>query len=353
MIEKRGPAEGLKKALDGSGSAAATGVTSRTDVAELVLDRTSEGVWVIDADFRTSFVNDRAARLLGYSGQEMLGRPLLAFMDEESRRQCEQSLALGRRSGVGEQRELKLLRRNGTPVWTCLATHHVYDGEGRYAGALAMVADRTEEKRREERLLARVEELERQVVEARAAALDFEKLATTDSVTGLHNRRHFEERLAAEISRCRRHGRRFCLLLIDLDRFKTVNDRFGHHVGDELLRAAAEALRGPAIERASGLLRTSDVVARYGGDELGVIAAETDPNGGMALADRCVARLGAATVPVSTGEQVRAMASIGVASFPLHADDAAELVAAADRAMYAAKSRGGCRAWMANREAEG
>jgi len=352
MIEKWGPAEGLKTTLDGSAPASSVIVTSRTEIAQLVLDKTSEGVWLLDADSRTSFVNERAARLLGYSVQEVLGRPLLAFMDEEGRRQCEQTLAQ-RRSGVGEPRELKLLRRDGTPVWTLLATHHIYDGAGRYAGALAMVADRTEEKRREERLLARVEELERQVAEARAAALDFEKLATTDSVTGLHNRRHFEERLAAEISRCRRHGRRFCLLLIDLDRFKTVNDRFGHHVGDELLRAAAEALRGPAIERASGLLRTSDVVARYGGDELGVIAAETDPNGGMALADRCVARLGAATVPVSTGEQVRAMASIGVASFPLHADDAAELVAAADRAMYAAKSRGGCRAWMANREAEG
>jgi diguanylate cyclase (GGDEF)-like protein len=282
----------------------------------------------------------------------MLGRHLLAFMDEDGRRLCEQSLARPG-SRVETQQELKFLRRDGTPVWTFLATNPVYDREGRYAGALAMVADRTEQKRREDRLVARIDELERQAAEARAAALEFEKLATTDSLTGLHNRRHFEERLAAEISRCRRHRRRFCLLLIDLDRFKTVNDRFGHHVGDELLRAAADALRGPAIERASGLLRTSDVVARYGGDELGVIAAETDPSGGMALADRCVARLGAATVPVSTGEQVRAMASIGVASFPLHAEDAGQLLAAADRAMYAAKSQGGCRAWMANREAEG
>jgi diguanylate cyclase (GGDEF)-like protein/PAS domain S-box-containing protein len=318
----------------------------RKAVAELVLETTSEGVWLIDADSRTSFVNERTASLLGYSVEEMLGVDLFVFMDEEGRQICRQNVER-RRSGIQEQHEFKFMRKDGTPVWTLLATNPVYDRRGQYAGALAMVADLTHQKNREERLSARVEALERQAAEAQAAALQFERLAATDALTGLHNRRHFEERLSAEISRCRRHHRRFCLLMIDLDRFKSVNDRFGHQTGDDLLRAAANALHGPLVERSSGFLRVSDVVARCGGDELGIIAAETDLEGGMTLAERVLGQLRTASIPVSTGEHVAVTASIGVACFPFHAADERELVAAADRAMYTAKNAGGCRVCLA------
>ncbi len=348
MVNEISSYEGLslRPSPDAKVPASPIGAALRKAVADLVLETTSEGVWLVDTDSRTSFANERMATLLGYSVEEMLGADVFAFMDEEGRCICQKNLER-RRNGIKEQHEFKFIRKDGAPVWTLLANNPVYDRTGRYAGALAMVLDLTDQKEREERLSARVKDLERQASEARAATLQLERLAATDGLTGLHNRRHFEERLAAEISRCRRHCHRFCLLMIDLDRFKTINDRFGHQTGDDLLRAAANALRGPSVERVSGLLRDSDVVARYGGDELGIIAAETDLDGGMTLAERVLVRLRAASVSVSNGERVAATASIGVAGFPFHAADKHDLFAAADRAMYAAKSAGGCRVCLA------
>jgi diguanylate cyclase (GGDEF)-like protein/putative nucleotidyltransferase with HDIG domain len=156
--------------------------------------------------------------------------------------------------------------------------------------------------------------------------------ALTDALTGLANHGALKERLGEELSRARRHDRSLCVLLLDLDHFKRFNDTFGHAAGDQALRAVADVLRHT--------VRHDDFAARYGGEELAVVLPETDAASGMALAERirtAVAELGeAATSPLPQVVTV----SIGVAAFPLHAEDREGLLHAADCALYLAKGRG-------------
>ena len=150
-----------------------------------------------------------------------------------------------------------------------------------------------------------------------------------DEVTGLYNRRFFSLRLEEEISRFRRFNHPVSVVLLDLDGFKSVNDEFGHAVGDETLRDVGQIL----MKHSRGI----NVVSRYGGDEFAVLLVETSKGGARLYADRI--RQVVATFPYSHGKRVTA--SFGVASLP---DDEAstseELFRAADGALYAAKRAG-------------
>ena len=161
---------------------------------------------------------------------------------------------------------------------------------------------------------------------ARDAAI---RLSTIDSLTGLYNRTYFFSALEREIARGDRSGRAFCLVMLDLDDLKSVNDRFGHIAGDQVLRAVSEVVK-------SGV-RKIDVAARYGGDEFVALLPETDPTGGWVLAEKIrqtVAEQG--LVGVDSGPTV----SVGVVSYPADGRSADALLVSADRAMYASK-RGG------------
>jgi diguanylate cyclase (GGDEF)-like protein len=159
------------------------------------------------------------------------------------------------------------------------------------------------------------------------------ELAATDSLTGLANHRAFRDILAAEIAGARRRGGRLAILFCDLDRFKAVNDRHGHSVGDLLLHRIAERVRAAA--------RAEDVVARYGGDELALILPGANSEAALEVA----ARLRHEVRAVEGGMGVDV--TIGVAVFPDDATTEDDLVARADAAMYAGKRVGGGRAILA------
>ena len=155
-----------------------------------------------------------------------------------------------------------------------------------------------------------------------------QEAAFTDHLTGLANRRRFERQLEREVARTERYGHPFCLLLIDVDDFKGVNDAHGHEAGDEALRRVANVIQ-------SGT-RGIDTGARIGGDEFAVILPETGLARGLEVAER----LRAAISSLEVGEGQRVTASIGVAELPTCARGGDELRAAADAALYEAK-RGG------------
>lgn len=158
-----------------------------------------------------------------------------------------------------------------------------------------------------------------------------QKQATTDSLTGLANHGYFHRRLREEVHRAKRYQSPLSLMLIDVDHFKLVNDRYGHRTGDTVLQWLANLLRAQ--------LRDSDVIARYGGEEFGVLLPHTDVEPARAAAERVCETMRQSAIPRRRG-CLRVSVSIGVASLPSHAQSADALVQKADHALYQAKSAG-------------
>ncbi|AGA32704.1 diguanylate cyclase/phosphodiesterase domain 1 (GGDEF) [Thioalkalivibrio nitratireducens DSM 14787] len=181
----------------------------------------------------------------------------------------------------------------------------------------------TDEYAAKERMLAKAHrELARRTAEV-------ERLTFTDSLTDLPNRRAFDQELEREILRSARYGEPLSLLIVDLDHFKRVNDRFGHAVGDDVLRSVAASLRAEA--------RGVDTVARWGGEEFAVLVPATGMDSARRLAERIRRRIGKMSRPEGVAPIT---ASVGVAGWLGPDDGSAALFKRADRALYKAKHDG-------------
>ena len=166
------------------------------------------------------------------------------------------------------------------------------------------------------------------LAEMRGRLEDLERIADTDTLTPLPNRRRFERELDRAVSQCARHGTPAAVLYIDLNGLKRVNDRHGHLAGDAALIHVARLLQN--------LIRTSDIVARIGGDEFGLILDHLDHNSAIETAERISRCIGSSPLELG-GAQVTLQAAIGVATI-LPGDSAQDVMQRADRNMYRAKS---------------
>ena len=162
-----------------------------------------------------------------------------------------------------------------------------------------------------------------------------QRLSVTDPLTGLWNFRYFQLQADRELESAARFERSLSMLIIDLDHFKMVNDRFGHQVGDDVLVEVARRIQAAT--------RVPDVVARYGGEEFVVLLPGTDLDGALATAERIRAAVASSKVTITTAQDISPMSvtcSIGVAEHPRHGTTVAGLLRSADAAMYQAKSQG-------------
>lgn len=275
-----------------------------------LFEQSKDAVYIVDRYSRLIEANGAALELSGYPREEAIGLDVReAFY--ASPHELERFRAEMRRTGWVKNFEVKVRRRDGETL-DCLVTYNpMRDGAGRIIGYQGIVRDVSAQKRLQ-------------------AQLSY--LAHRDPLTGLFNRRRFEEELERRV-RPREGERRqpSSLLWLDLDRFKEINDSLGHRAGDELLNAVAGVLRDS--------LREGDIVARIGGDEFAVLCVRTRSDEATAVARKLLQVLEQTTTVVA-GQPLRVTASLGIASYPEHGLTAEELMARADLAMYRAKEEG-------------
>lgn len=273
------------------------------------------GVALVDTAGLVLEANQRWAAMLGRERAEdlvALDCVQLAHPAERDRlHACLSEVSLGVREHFHS--ELRCLRPTGDPVWTDIAGSAVYGEGGEVVAVTLVVADIGDRKRAEEELRL---------------------LARSDNLTELPNRLSFEERLLIEMRRSARTGAPLSVLLIDVDYFKSFNDSFGHLEGDHCLRRIAAILRG-------SIRGGVDMAARWGGEEFAVILAETDGSEARVCAERIRASVSDARIERPGQAPDRVTISVGVATqAPGKGADATDLVAAADAALYQAKSDG-------------
>ena len=164
---------------------------------------------------------------------------------------------------------------------------------------------------------------------------DFEhqyKLATTDGLTELYNHRYFQDNLKKQIDMSRRYGHEFSLIILDIDFFKKFNDKYGHQVGDAVLRTVAQILKKNT--------RATDYVCRYGGEEMSIILPQTPKNEAMKNAQRICEAVASTPLKISGGVECNITISLGVSAFPQDGETSQQLIECADKALYYAKEHG-------------
>lgn len=289
----------------------------------LLAEQSSDMVTRIGFDERIRYVSPSCARVVGWDQAKLLGTPALAGVNAEDLPRVEATVAALKNGEAEEARITYRTRhrdRHETWLESALRVTRAPD-TGAIDGVVAISRDVTAQKDMQDRLAT---------------------LATTDGLTGLANRRVFDERLASEWARATRENTSLSLLLIDVDRFKAFNDQYGHQAGDGCLRALGRILGEQAR-------RPADLAARYGGEEFALLLPNTDVDGCAEVGERvreAIRELGmlhAQNLP----SKVVTVSLGGATNLPAQCStDWTALVAAADRALYGAKGSGRDRLMM-------
>ncbi|WP_333876193.1 sensor domain-containing protein [Methylobacter sp.] len=264
---------------------------------DLILNTITDGVLVVDSQGIVLYANQAAEILLARS-------PLIG-----------QSLAVPVNPDKNSYQDINLIRSSGLAWAEMRSAPLEWDGRPGYVIAL------------------------RDITERKSAEEAIKQLAFYDLLTKLPNRRLLQERLKHSINMERREGKQLALLMLDLDRFKAVNDSLGHQAGDALLQQVAE--------RITGQLRDVDMVARLGGDEFIVLLEDIiHPDDAARVAEKIITDL-SKPFKLNQSDDVRIGASIGISLYPQHGDSSEILLDHADAALYHAKDRGrGCFAYF-------
>lgn len=280
-------------------------------------------LWFAGTSGAREFVNREWIEFIGLSEAELKATDWTLFLHPADRQRYRDFLEARLRQHDAGLIEYRIRARDGQMKWVVERVMPRLDGD-RFVGLVGADTDITAMKETTttlERLVAqRTEQLER--------------LVNTDSLTGLLNRRAFDERLDLEIQRAQRYSRPLSLLFIDIDHFKQVNDRHGHVIGDEVLRTTATVLKQG--------LRATDAACRYGGEEFAVILVETDRLEALSIAERI-----RVTAENTRLEQLGTSTTISIGISSLSGEDLAlDLIQRADDSMYIAKKNGRNRSHM-------
>lgn len=281
----------------------------------LLLNSAGEGIYGVDTSGRITFINPTALKLLGLEEHEALGRNahvLFHFQRPDGKAYPEEDCPLSKVLNDGIQREVEnevFIRKNGEPFPVHLVATAMVENQA-LVGAEIVFQDITQRKRLEAELT---------------------RLATTDSLTGMANRRYFIGQLDREMARIQRNAGPAAVLMLDLDHFKRINDNYGHAAGDAVLQAFART--------AQASLRKIDLIGRLGGEEFSIMLPQTGLDAARRFAERLRKNIEAMRVE-HDGESLQVTVSIGLTELTRADLDCDSVLARVDQALYQAKAEG-------------
>jgi diguanylate cyclase (GGDEF)-like protein/PAS domain S-box-containing protein len=284
-----------------------------------LLDALYDGVYFVDAARIITYWNKGAERLTGFAAEEALDRPcfdnFLMHVDNAGCSLCLEKCPLSQTLADGQHHEEELFLRHklGHRVPVMVRIEPIRSTQGSIVGAVEIFTDITAAKK-----------LER-------LASHLQDLAYYDSLTHVANRRHIELKVQQALQEVERFGSSVGIVMLDVDNFKEINDRYSHQTGDRVSKSMCDTL--------THCLRQGDVVGRLGGDEFLVVARDVTPDSLERMAERCRSRIEATLVPAVSGAPIRIQVSVG-ATMLLQSDRCDEALNRADQLMYASKNAG-------------
>ena len=281
----------------------------------LLADNAQDVIWTMDINGRFTYVSPSVEKLRGYTASEAMQQTLEQTLTPDSVEKVK--AAVGKTIAAVKNNqpfpdfvaELDHLCKDGSTVCAEIRTSGIYDTDGKFIGIVGVSRDITERKKSEEKI---------------------RYMAQHDSLTGLPNRALFADRLQQALSYCKRHQRVLAVMLLDLDKFKPVNDRYGHALGDELLQLVAQRLLA--------CVRTSDTVARIGGDEFVILLHQMDDTHHAKIVSEKI-QYALAQLFLVDEYPIQIGCSIGTAFYPQDGADPLELTKIADQRMYQQKQK--------------
>jgi diguanylate cyclase (GGDEF)-like protein/PAS domain S-box-containing protein len=284
------------------------------DMLENAMASTSEGITVSNPSLDDNplvYVNDAFVEMTGYPRSEALGSNCRFLQGEDTDPEKVAELREAIQNEEPITTRILNYRKDGTPFWNRLSVTPVVNKEGDVTHYVGIQQDITERKELEESL---------------------EYRAKFDQMTDLLNRETLMNRFSDEVERMERYGHDLSFVLLDLDRFKNINDTHGHQTGDRVLQEVGRTIKDH--------IRTSDIPGRYGGEEFAVVLPETDRSRARTFSERLRQRIEQLTVEAPDGTEVSVTTSIGISDIETADHEPKRIVEQADQALYQAKGNG-------------
>jgi diguanylate cyclase (GGDEF)-like protein/PAS domain S-box-containing protein len=286
-------------------------------VFQALVENTNDVIMVLDATPLSEggpkivYVNPAFEKLMGYTADEVIGQNPKILQGPGTDDKTRYKIRKAMREGTSIRTQILNYDKAGNELWLDINMVPLFDENGTLTYYAAIERDLTEHKKLQSHL---------------------ESMATIDSLTGLANRQAFMQRAKNEFNRARRYARPLTVVMIDIDHFKAINDRYGHAAGDEVLRQAADICQSS--------LRGSDLMGRIGGEEFVLLLPDTPHTNAYHVAERMRVHLYETPIELENGTTLNITASFGVASTNEDDSDFNAVLERADEAMYHAKHDG-------------
>lgn len=303
----------------------------------LLAENISDVIWILDVnEMRFRYVSPSVERLRGYTVDEVLQQSLAETLAPKSLQLFQEKFPEYVQEYLDGYfgfhiNEVEQSCKDGSTIWTEAITSFHINENNSHLEVYGVSRDITERKLNERLLMQANQELHDHVKKIEQLRAELQEQAIRDPLTGLYNRRYLTEALDSELSRAERETIPVSLIMMDIDRFKRINDTYGHQVGDQFLKAIANLLKK--------VCRTSDIACRFGGEEFVIILPGANEQVAIERANDL--RLKCNEIHLShEKELLNITISIGISTYPLHSQKASELIILADQALYQSKNEG-------------